>query len=502
MPANESVLDVFSTDHLKTDLKGRSVRGGALTLVSQGGNFLLQTVSTVVLARLLTPSDFGLVAMVVAITGFATTFADLGLSEAIIQRRQINHYQVSTLFWINVAIGLGLTLITVALGPVLAWFYREPRVEGIAFALSLTFLISGLRVQHDALLKRQMRYVSLAIRSVVSQAVGVLVALVIAWRGGGYWALVASPLALNFTGLLLSWYLIRWKPGPPRRDSEVPSMLSFGGNVAATYLVSYLHRNMDNILIGWYWGTGPLGFYSRAYNLLMLPVRQLNLPAASVTIPAFSRIQGDPDRFARYYLNAISLIVWISAPVFAFFFVAAEPVNILVLGKQWEGAVAAFKMLVISALAQPLLESVAWLFVARGQSDRLLKLWLIMTPITIGSFVIGLPFGIEWVALSYSLVLLAVMPWVLNYAFRGTALTLQRLGKAIFCPVSISLVGAAFAELALHLVTPKNVLSQLLISALGFGVGFSLSALLPFVRQEFLSLKAVLQELRPSSQAT
>src|SRR5262249_18897970 len=194
MGIQSPVFDVLSTEHLHSDLKGRSVRGGFCTVSSQGGQFLIQSVSTVVLARLLTPVDFGIVAMVTAVTGLGQAFADFGLSEATIQRKEITHNQVSTLFWINVAIGLGLMLVTMGAAPVLAWFYREPRLKDITFLMSLTFLISSLRVQHDALLKRQMRFLSLAVRDVASWGVAVPVAIAMAWRGAGYWALAALPL--------------------------------------------------------------------------------------------------------------------------------------------------------------------------------------------------------------------------------------------------------------------------------------------------------------------
>src|SRR3984885_2517053 len=194
MTGQQQAPDAFSIEHLHADLKGRSVRGGMLTLTSQGAQFLMQTVSTVVLARLLTPADFGLVAMVSAITGLGQAFADLGLSEATIQRKDITHEQISALFWTNGAIGLALTLITAALAPLLAKFYREPKLIEITLVLSLTFLIGGLRVQADALLKRQMRFSSLAVRDIASSAIGVCVAIVTARAGLGYWVLAPLPL--------------------------------------------------------------------------------------------------------------------------------------------------------------------------------------------------------------------------------------------------------------------------------------------------------------------
>jgi len=494
-------IDALRTEHLRADLRGRSVRGGVLTLTSQGAQFALQTISTVVLARLLTPADFGMVAMVTAVIGIAHYFADVGLSEATIQREEINHHQVSTLFWINVAVGLFLTCIGAAMAPVLAWFYSEPRLMGITLLIAVAFLVNGLRVQHDALLKRQMRYRSLAIRDVFSAAVAVLIGIALAWQGAGYWAAVALPLAMNFTQMVLSWWMSRWIPSLPRRGSDVRSMLVFGGNLAASYLTNYLNRCADNVLIGWYWGAGPLGLYSRAYNLLILPLRQLQAPLTSVAMPAFSRIQNDPERYARYYLRTANLIMWISAPISGFLFVAADPIVILMLGNQWIESASVFKILAISALAQPLFDTSSWLFVSRGQSGRLLKRGLLISPFIVGSFVIGLPFGIKGVALSYSLTLLAIQPWVFKMTFQGTNLTLQRLCRALFKPVSLCIVAVLVAEAILDLAAPEGNIAQLFVAGLAFAAVYGFSAVVPPMRKEILSFQNILRELRPATRA-
>lgn len=501
MAAQEQVLDALSTEHLHADLKGRSVRGGLFTVASQGTQFFLQSISTVVLARLLAPADFGMVAMVTAITGLGQAFADLGLSEATIQHTEIDNDQISTLFWVNVAIGLGLMLLTLSLAPVLVWFYKEPRLKDITFLMSLTFLFGGLRVQHGALLKRQMRFLALAIRDVTSYAIAVPLAIILAWRGAGYWAIVALPLTLNFTQMSLSWLMVRWLPSFPRRHTKVRSLISFGGNVAASYFVTNVTRSSDSILTGWYWGAGPLGLYSRAYNLLMLPVRQLSSPAGSVAIPALSRVQDNPERFARYYLRAANLILWITAPIFGFLFVAARPVIDLVLGAKWVAAVPVFQILALAGLGQPLFELTIWSFVSRGESKRLLRMMLIMCPILVTSYAIGLPFGIRGVALCGSITFLALLPWIFRYSFQGTELTLGRLGYSIFCPISMCLVGVFSAELALYILTPQGVIPHLLIAAFGFAFGCSFLILIPQVRKEVTDLKGLFSELRLSGQA-
>jgi O-antigen/teichoic acid export membrane protein len=491
--------DGLNTDHLNADLRGRAVRGGVLNVSSQGAQFIVQTVSTVVLARLLTPADFGLVAMVSTITSLGQAFADLGLSEATIQRKDITHEQVSALFWVNVLIGFGLTVITIALAPLLARFYHDPRIVNITLVVSLTFLIGGLKVQPDALLKRQMRFSSLAIRDVSSYAIAVVAAIVIAWKGAGYWALISLPLILNILVMIMSWIMVKWRPSLPRRDAGVGSMLAFGGNVAASYFIITVSRSADNVLIGRYLGANPLGLYSRAYNLLMLPVRQLSSPAASVAIPAFSRTQDDPERFARYYLRAVNLLIWISAPIFAFLFVAARPVIILLLGHQWGGAAPVFQILTICALTQLLLESTIWIFVSRGRSQQLLKLLLVISPIIIGSYALGLPFGIKGVALSGSLTLLCILPGMLRYTFRGTDLTLGRLGSAIIWPLTLSILSVILGEVALKSIHPNGIFQQFLLAAASFVIVYSLAALVPAVRSEVASFRTLMGDLRPSS---
>ncbi len=502
MRSQQQLLDPLCTKHLQADLKGRSVRGGLFTISSQGTQFLMQSMQTVVLARLLTPADFGLVAMVTAVTGLAQGFADVGLSEATIQRQEINHDQVSALFWINVGVGLALMLATMALGPVLAWFYREPRLTYVALLMSLTFLIGGSRVQPDAILKRQMKFRSLAIRDIAASALGVVAAITTAFLGGGYWALVAFPLTANLTQMTLSWVMVNWKPGLPRRGTNVGSLVAFGGNVAASYFVYNVNRSVDSVLVGWYWGAGPLGLYSKALNLLMLPLRQLAAPVGSVVIPTFSRTQGDPERFARYYLRTINLTTWALAPIFGFLFVAAQPVITLVLGSQWQKAAPVFQILATCAMAQLILDSTLWLFVSRGQSARLLKLLLSISPVLIGGFAIGLPFGIKGVALVGSLTLVGVLPWVLKFAFRGTTLNLQRLGQALLCPISLALAAASLAECALYVVTPQRIVTQLTVVALGFAIAYSLSLLLPAVREQVMSFRELFGESRVSRQST
>ena len=239
----------------------RVIRGGAITLISQGAQFFISMAGTVVLARLLTPRDYGLIGMVTVITGFLTMFKDMGLSQATIQREELTHEQTSNLFWVNVGASTLIALITVALAPLVARFYGEPLLAWITVALAAGFIFGGFTVQHQALLRRQMRFGLLAASSIIAAVVGLLVGIFLAWRGARYWALVGQQLTVALVTAITVWVFCGWRPALPSRRSGVGDLLAFGGNVTGFNVVNYFARNGDNLLIGKMWGSASLGLY-------------------------------------------------------------------------------------------------------------------------------------------------------------------------------------------------------------------------------------------------
>jgi len=242
-----------------------------------------------ILARILTPHDYGVMAMVGAITGFAGLFLNLGLSAATIQRAEINHAQVSTLFWINAGMGFMLLLIVAGLSPAVAWFYDNPELIWVTLAMSLVFLFNGLAVQHNALLSRQMRFFSMAVIQVAALIVGILVAILAALQGLGYWALVLHQIAISFCTIFDNLAGCQMDPRLAQTKCWC-EMIKFGSDLAAFNIVNYFGRNLDNILIGRFHGSGPLGFYSKVYQLLMMPIKNFRDPLHRVAMPHFSRL--------------------------------------------------------------------------------------------------------------------------------------------------------------------------------------------------------------------
>ncbi|MHC4355115.1 MAG: lipopolysaccharide biosynthesis protein [Planctomycetota bacterium] len=424
-------------------MKGRSVRGGAVTMLAQGVQFLLIIGSTVVLARLLTPDDFGLIVMVTAITGFVTMFKDLGLAMATVQKTEINHAQVSTLFWINVLISFLIMLATATLAPAIAWFYGEPRLTWIVVALASAFIFGGLTVQHQALLRRQMRFGTLASIQIISRAVGVAAAIFSAWCGADYWALVIMRLAEATAGAAAVWLACGWRPGWPARHSGVRKMLAFGGYLTGFNLVNYFARNGDNILLGRFCGSHVLGLYSKAYNLFMLPITQIRIPLAAVAMPALSRMQNQPDKCAKYYYRFVSVLSFITMPFAGFIFVCSENIIRLSLGESWLGANAIFKILSIVGFIQAVETTQDLIMLSSGKSKRFFIYGAVRSTFLVLSFAAGVSWGGRGVAAGFAIGDYLILFPALWYCFRGTQVSVTGFLRAVAQPAIASLISTA-----------------------------------------------------------
>lgn len=430
--------------HLDSDLKGRSARGGAIAMTSQAVRLVLQTGSTVVLARLLTPRDYGLVAMVTAATGFITLFKDLGLSMATLQKAEITHQQISTLFWINVALSALVMLVAMALSPAIAWFYGEPRLLRLTLVTAIGFLFGGLCAQHNALLRRQMRFGVLAIIDILQFSFSMTVGIVAAGAGAGVWALIFIPLSDSVFNFIAVWTVCRWRPSISVRYADVREMLTFGAHITGFNVINYLGRNLDNVLLGWQWGSVSLGLYSRAYSLLMLPIQQVSAPLTAVGVPTLSCLQTEPARFRSFYRNGLGIATMLSMPIVGFSFVAAEDVIRVVLGEQWIESVSIFRILAVGAfLGTTFGPGTGWVYIALGNVRRQLVVSIFSTGLLLIAFAIGLSWGPIGVAAAFSIhSLLWRIPSVL-ICFRGSFLTLTDFLAPIWRPAVASLVAAA-----------------------------------------------------------
>lgn len=423
-----------------SEIKSKSVSAGMITLGSQGIKMVIQLTTTVILARILSPEDYGVIAMAMAITAFAGLFQGLGLSAAAIQKIQLSNQQINTLFWINTGMGGVLTLIVALMAPLIAWFYQKPELVPVTIGLSWLFLINGVGAQHGALLQRELRFGKKAIAEVVGILCNLVVAIYMGVQGLGYWALVGGLLSGLVAQTVLYMVFSGFTPGKPAGSSDMRGMLVFGAQLTGFEIVNYFHRNLDHILIGRVWGADMLGVYSRAYQLLMFPVNSLRAPVVAVAFPVMSRLQNHPEDFREYYRKVILYLAWGSMPLATFLFVVSDKIVLFLLGEQWRAAEPIFAILALVCIIQPVASLRGLVLMSLGQGKRYMYWGMINAVLVSLGFVIGIFWGVKGVAISYVIVVYSILYPSLLYVFKDTPLAPSDFFASICRPAFISLL--------------------------------------------------------------
>lgn len=471
----------FRTDHLQDALGSRAARGGAFTLAAQVGKFLISTAATIVLARLLTPEDYGLIGMVAILVSFFMMFQYLGLPTATIKWAHLDHHVVSELFWINVALSTVITILTIGSAPVLAWFYHEPRLLNITVGFALTVFLTGLGIQHEALLSRQMRFATLAAVDVASLIVGLTAALSSAWFGAGYWALVINQIVASLVRVSGVWIVCRWRPGLPSFRLRSRAMISYGGDLTGFNLANYFALNVDNALIGKFWGAQQLGLYAKAYQLLLLPLEQINGPLGSVAIPALSRLADSPERYRVAYLKILEKLTMLTMPAVVFMIATSDWLVLLILGPQWQQAGRIFMLLGMAGFIQPVTRTCWWLLISQGRSRDMLRAGILSSAVSVASIALGLRWGAMGVATAYGASeLFLAGPIIFRFAARRGPVriadfyrTIAPAACASLCALAIVLISRPWLQ-GFHLA-----LRVVLAFGITAGASFAILSILP-----------------------
>jgi len=427
------------------DLKERTVSGGFAKILGQGGNFALRIGSTVILARLLDPKDFGLVAMASVVTGFYGIFTSAGLSSATVQRASISDDQITNLFWINMLVGGTLALLCLPTAPLLVSYYHEPRLFWVTTALATGFLFNAAAVQHTAVMQRQMRFVALTVIDSFASFMGIVVGIAMAYLGCGYWAVVGMTLSCTVTSTVSKWVVTAWIPGLPRRGAEVRSLLVYGGTITLNSVVMYVAYNLEKVLIGRFWGAAALGLYGRAYNLVNIPTENINATVSTLAFSALSRVQHDKELLRNYFLKGYSLVVSMTLLITVSCAVFADDLVLVLLGPKWSEAAVIFRLLTPTVMVFGLITPLGWLLHATGRQSRGLKIAFVLAPLIVTSVVLGLPHGPRGVAFAYSSVLtLWVLPHML-WSVHGTSVSIRDLLRTVSKPLLSGLVATVAA---------------------------------------------------------
>jgi O-antigen/teichoic acid export membrane protein len=409
-----------------------ALRGGVISVTMQYGNAALQIVSAIVLARLLEPEDFGLVAIITILTSCAPSLIDFGLGDAAVQRIKITQSQVSSLFWLSSGIGLSIAAVVTACAPLIAWIFREPRLEAIAIYYSASFILCGLSIQHLALLRRKMQFAAVSKLAILGSLAGFATALVAAVCGYGYWALVVRPIASALSIAIGAWYLCPWRPGFPIFDSEVTSMVRFGRHVVSFLLLNSIARALDRIALGFFYRPEVVGYFQNAvslYDSYFSPLSQLH----NVASATFSKLQSNPAALRQKYETALSVLSFFVMPAAATLSVTGRDVTTQLLGEKWQAAGLLLGILALRGISQVVEWSQGWLHLAIGRADRWRNWGIVTFGVHIAAVLAGLPFGPTGIAAANVIAsFLCAIPSV-SYAGRpigiGAALVIRATGR-------------------------------------------------------------------------
>jgi O-antigen/teichoic acid export membrane protein len=434
------------------NLKEKALWSGIAKVFGQAITMGIRLFYLAVLARLLGPGDFGLVAMVTVVTGLFDLFTSAGLSWATIQKAEITDQQISQLFWVNILVGGALALLCAASAPLITAFYRDPRLFWIVSALAPGFLLTAAGVQHSALLQRNLRYSTVSTIDILSQLGGAGLGIALALTGYGYWALVVTLVASPTLNTVGCWLSAGWLPGRPRWGVEVRPLLSFGGTLTLNGIVVYIGYNLEKAILGRYWGPDVLGVYTRAVQLINLPVSSINSAVGGVFFSVLSRLQEDPVRFRSFFLKGYSLIMAVTVPATMFSALFAEEIVTVILGPGWSEAVTIFRLMTPTILAFGIINPLGWLLLSIGLQKRSLKVGLVLAPLVITAYSLGLRYGPAGVAFSYSAVMMLWLFPHVAWCLHGTPIAIRDLAKAIAGPfLAGSLAAACTFELWRHL---------------------------------------------------
>lgn len=487
---------------MTSSLAHSAARGAFFTLGAQIAKIVLQFASVIILARLLTPHDYGLLAIVLVIVGVGEIFRDFGLTTASIQAPVLTTGQRDNLFWINSAIGVALTAIMFALAGLVGSITGEAEIVGMVQWLSLLFLLNGLATQHRANLARDLKFKAMAGIDIASAAIALAVAIVAALLGAEYWALVMQQLAGGVVVLVGSVIAGRWIPRWYSRTDSVRQLINFGWNIVATNLLVYAGSQIDTIMVALKFGTSPLGIYNRAYQLVMTPLGQVRSPTKNVALPVLSRVQEDKPRFDNYVTAAQLLLGYGFGIPLILVAALAEPIVRIMLGPQWTQATPILALFAIAGLITTLAYVGYWVYLSRGLGKQLFQYTIVTTVIKIVCIVVGSFFGLLGVAVGFAVAPAIAWPLSLFWLSRVTPMPTARLyaGAARILIVCALTGGAAWGVAQLVGGAGWWVM---LIAGIPAGLVAAASALiLPVYRRDLQSLltflRLMMKRQRPS----
>ncbi len=465
---------------MRQSLGDTALFGAVLTGSTQIVRLILGMALIVITSRILAPDDFGLIAMITPITAFVALIPGLGLSQALIQAKELSRAQIQSAFWVSTALGLVCVVLLLGAAPFVGTFFEDSRASLLTIAASGTLFVTILSSVHAAVLGRELRFGVLSIADLLSSITLFVVTVAAAIALKNYWALWLGLFSSAAVTSIYYWAVSSWRPSTRPNFKASDSLWKFGSAVTGTNILNFLSRNVDNVLIGKFAGTEQLGFYDRSYRLMTLPLSSLTEPLGKVMLPVLAKLRDHPERYRAAFLKVAWIVMLATAPISIVIASASETVIALLLGERWTAARDIFFWLSVGAIYQPLSSITGWLFLSLGRGREMMFWAVISSTTTIASFVIGIRWGAEGVAMAYVLTSLARLPLLYAWTTRTTPV-LQRDLYVVLLPTIVT--GFAMVLIAIWSNGTVSLTDLLLRVAFAYAISFTVAFFVPVGRE-------------------
>jgi len=376
------------------NLKSSAVNGAIWTGIEKFSRQAVQFVIGIILARVLSPDDFGVIGMLAIFIAIAQTFTDSGLSSALIQKKDRTEVDCSTMFFFSIGAGVLFYLLLYATAPLIADFYNMPILTDVTRVVALSIILSGLTAVQNARLTIDLRFRTLSLIAIISMVVTGATGLILAYSGWGVWALVFQALAGQIVTSICTWYCSRWMPKLEFSMTSFKQLWGFGSKLLVSGLINTIYGNLYTLVIGKKFSSAEVGFYNRGNHFALLPAQTVQDMAIKVNFPILAKMQDDDERLLGAYKKLLTVPLYILYPVLVCMAVTAEPLVIVLIGEKWLPCVPIMQVLCIGYMFSPLTHINLNLLYVKGRTDLVLKLEFIKKPIAFLILFASIPFGI------------------------------------------------------------------------------------------------------------
>jgi len=462
---------------MSRSLKSKTVHALFWSFLERGGEQGIRFVVSVILARILFPEQFGLIAMLTIFIALARSLVDSGFGSALIQKKEITHEDKCSVFYFNIVLGFVMAGLLCLAAPWIAAFFGAPLLTPLTRVLSITLVTSSFGIIHGILLSKQLDFKMWLKVRLISTFISGLVGISMAYKGFGVWSLVAQQLTSSVVNALSLWVLCSWRPSLTFSVAALRGMFGFGSKLLVSSIIDTFFKHIYLIVIGKVFAPAQLGYFGRARGIQQLPVNNLSIPVKRVTFPVFSTIQDDKERLKRLVHKAMTTLVLIHFPIMIGLAIVAEPLVIVLLTEKWVPCIPYLQLLCFAGLLYPLHLINVNVLIAQGRSDLFLRLEIVKKILTIIAIAITWRWGIK--ALIYGQIAQSFIAYYLNCYYTGKILrypfqeqvadVMPYLSAASLMGAGVYVIRLAPIESRLMLLVGQVVTGALLYTTLCYG---------------------------------